>query len=240
MVEILRELQQLKAQVADRDRELTELRASVSSDAPRTRQVRNTAPIANQQLKLELRSFSGERSEWHSWSRIHRAHTRSLGCDNAFSESSDRDIKVGRIDFDASGFSNETIEQAHMAWRSLISTCKGIAFDIVERAESPSKAWSALVEYYEPKCSGDMRRLRQEFSNLKMTAGEEPAKFIIKIDRLARELELHGEHTPESMIISTILNGLTKDYEEVKDMLDSEEAPSRKRLERVFLEDTLA
>ena len=104
-------------------------------------------------------NFSGEHDKWRSWSKIHRAHSRSLGYDEAFDVSPQDAVRVGADDFDKSSIPAERIYKADAAWRSLITTCQGIALDLVLQTESPSEAWTALKAHYETNTQDKRRYL---------------------------------------------------------------------------------
>ena len=47
-------------------------------------------------------------------------------------------------------------------WVSLITNCKGVAFEIVQGADSPSQAWRQLVQHYRASGVKEWRRLALE------------------------------------------------------------------------------
>ena len=69
-------------------------------------------------------------------------------CVDALRAKGDNDIKIGAGVFDKDVYDPEKLRAAHQAWVSLITTHKGIAFEIVQGTESPGKAWLRLVQHY--------------------------------------------------------------------------------------------
>lgn len=65
--------------------------------------------------------------------------TRSLGYDEIFGVPVEDAIKVGMAGFDSSELDQEKVHDADLAWRSLLTTCKGMTFEIVEKAQSPTQ-----------------------------------------------------------------------------------------------------
>ena len=73
-----------------------------------------------------------------------------MGCADALTANEDEAVKLGRIDFESNGVPAERLRKAKQVWVSLITSCKGVAFEIVSGSESPSvsEAWSQLVQHY--------------------------------------------------------------------------------------------
>ena len=82
------------------------------------------------------------------------------------------------------------LRQARQAWTSLIliTTCKGIARDLVKSAESPGGAWRQLNQHYRASGLMEKRHLAEEFNSMKMEIGEHPREFIMRVDSAAKEL----------------------------------------------------
>ena len=60
----------------------------------------------------------------------------------------------------------------------------------------------------------------REFNLLKMELGEDPKKFTMRVDRVARELRQVGKAVDEDDKNLTIFNGLTQDYAVERRMLE--------------------
>ena len=132
-------------------------------------------------LKIDSKEFSGEPENWKIWSRVHQAQISALGCAEALSEKYDHDIKIGSGDFGRSSVDPERLRTAHQAWVSLITTCEGVAFDIVQGADSPGEAWRKLVQYYKER-----RRHTVDFYMMDTELGEHPRKYLLGVDQMYR------------------------------------------------------
>lgn len=60
-----------------------------------------------------------------------------------------RPSTLDRLDRTLQPWTQGTVNHADVVCRSLISACKGIEFDRVQRAQSPSEAWKTLSPNYE-------------------------------------------------------------------------------------------
>ena len=100
-----------------------------------------------------------------------------------------QDVKVGADNFDGSQIHPETLRKAKQVWVSLITNCKGVAFEIVQGADSPSQAWRYLVQHYRASGVKEWRRLALDFYSMKMELGEYPRQFCLRVDRLVKEME---------------------------------------------------
>ena len=127
-----------------------------------------------------------------SWSKAHRVQTRPLGCYAAFDDLENKDIKTGSVEFDHSDINRRKFQEANCAWRSLVTTSKGVAFDIVKRADSPSDARRQLTAYYQVECVCEQRRLQREFGSLK-EPGDDPKKFTLKVDKTGLSQRWSGQ-----------------------------------------------
>ena len=186
-------------------------------------------------VAANLINFSGERSSWRGWSKIHRAQTRVMGCDEAFNEQPGQALRVGADDFDRSKIPAERLQKAEQAWRSLVTTCQGVALDLVVEAQSPGEAWAALTAYYDTGTQGKRRRLRQELHDTTMKPRENPAEFTQRVDQIVHELRHLGANVDEEEVTSVILKGLTDEYQDAKKLLlDAEEELTRTNIERVL------
>ena len=122
-------------------------------------------------LKIDFKEFSNEPEDWNTWSRVHQAQLSALGCAEALSAKDDHDIKIWSDDFDSSSVDSERLRTAHQASVWLITTCEGVAFDNVQRAESPGEAWRRLVQHYRASGLKEWRRLTVDFYTMKMEGG---------------------------------------------------------------------
>ena len=83
----------------------------------------------------------------------------ALGCDDVLTTPATQDVKVGAENFDGSQVHLEMLRKAKQVWVSLITNCKGVAFEIVQGADSPSQAWRQLVKHYRASGVKEWQRL---------------------------------------------------------------------------------
>ena len=144
-------------------------------------------------------------------------------------------LRVGADDFDRSKIPAERLQKAEQAWRSLVTTCQGVALDLVVEAQSPGEAWAALTAYYDTGTQGKRRRLRQELHDTSMKLRENPAEFTQRVDQIVHELRHLGANVDEEEVTSVILKGLTDEYQDARKLLlDAEEELTRTNIERVL------
>ena len=187
-------------------------------------------------LKIDFKEFSGESEDWNTWSRVHYAQLSALGCAAALTAQGDDDLKIGRSDFTDDEADPEQLRTAHQAWVSLITTCKGVAFDIVQGAESPGAAWSGLMQHYRASGLKERRRLTVDFYTMKMELGEHPRKFLLRVDQMVKELERVDRPVDSKDIDIVILSGLTPQYDaEVRMLESSADWPTRDWIERAVI-----
>ena len=101
-----------------------------------------------------------------------------LGCVDALTETRGEETKFNHTDFDRSNIDPERLHKAQQEWVSLVTSCEGVAFDIVNGVESPSEAWAKLVQHYRASGLKERRRLTIEFYTMEMELGEYPRKLL--------------------------------------------------------------
>lgn len=82
-------------------------------------------------LKTDFMEFTGEPEEWNTWSGVLQAQLCAFGRADALTAKDDDHKKIGSSEFKSSGVDPKQLRAVHQAWVSLITTCKGVAFDIV-------------------------------------------------------------------------------------------------------------
>ena len=106
----------------------------------------------------DLKEFSREPDDWTTWSKFHWAQLSALGCADALTETAGDVTEVNRDDFDRGSVEPDRLRKAQQAWVSLVTSCKGVAFDIVNMEESASEAWVKLVQHYQASGLKERRR----------------------------------------------------------------------------------
>ena len=143
-------------------------------------------------MRIDFEKFSGEPEDWNAWSKVYMAQISALGCEDVLTTPAVQDVKVGADNFDGRQVNPETLRKAKQVWVSLITNCKGVAFEIVQGADSPSQAWRQLVQHYRASGVKEWRRLALDFYSMKMELGEHPKQFFLRVDRLVKEMERVG------------------------------------------------
>ena len=137
-------------------------------------------------MKIYFEKFSGEPEDWNAWSKIFMAQISVLGCEDVLTTPAALDVKVGAENFDGSQVHPETLRKDKQVWVSLITNCKGVAFEIVQGADSSSQAWRQLVQHYRASGAKQWRRLTLDFFSMKMELGEHPRQFFLRVQCLKR------------------------------------------------------
>ena len=129
------------------------------------------------------------------------------------------ETKVNRDDFDR-GRADPDRSRKAQAWVSLVTSCKGVAFDTLSAEESAREAWAKLVQHYQDSGLKERRRLTFDFY-MKMELGEHPRKFLLCVDQMVKELERVDWAVDQKDIDNVLLSGLTPQYDAEVRMLES-------------------
>ena len=165
-------------------------------------------------MRIDSEKFSGEPEDWNAWSKVYMAQISALGCKDVLTTPAAQDVKVGADNFDGSQVNPETLRKAKQVWVSLITNCKGVAFEIVQGADSPSQAWRQLVQHYRASVGvKELRRLALDFYSIKPELGEHPRQFFLRVDRLVKEMERVGRPTLEKDIDIVLLTEPSSQYD---------------------------
>ena len=179
-------------------------------------------------IKIDFKEFSGEPEDWTMLSKVHQAQLSALGCADARTKTAGNETKVNRDDFDRGSVDPDQLHKAQQAWVSLVTSCKGVAFDIVNAGESASEAWVKLVQHYQASGLRERRRLTIDFFMTKMELGEHPQKFLLRVDQMLKELERVDRPVDPKDSDIVMLSGLTPQYDaEVRMLESSSDWPTR-------------
>ena len=108
--------------------------------------------------------------------------------------------------------------------------------EIVQSTDSSSAAWRELLQRYRVCGLKEKSGLMREFNSLKMKLGEDPKKFTMRADRVARELQRVGKAVDEDGKKLAILNGHTQEYAVERRILEEgDNEPIRVHIEKVIL-----
>ena len=201
---------------------ILERRAGQTPTATRST-IRKSPPI-----KIDFKKFSREPEDWTTWFKVHRAQLSALGCADALTETAGDKTKVNRDDFDRGSVDPDRLHKAQKAWVSLATSCKGVAFDIVNAEEPASEAWAKLVQHYQASGLKERQRLTVDFYLTKMELGEHPRKFLLCVDQMVKKLERVDRPVDPRDIDIVILSRLTPQYDaEVRMLESSSDWPTR-------------
>ena len=235
MLQMMKQMQEQQLAADERQRQfmaaiLEDRRADETLAATRST-IEKSPPI-----KIDFKELSGEPEDWTTWSKVHRAQLSPLGCADALMETVGDETKVSREDFDRSSIDPDQLHKAQQAWVSLVTSCKGVTFDIANAEESTSEAWAKLVQHYQASGLKERRCLTIDFCMMKIELGEHPRKFLLRADQMVRELERVGRPVDPKDIDIVILSGLTPQYDaEVRMLESSSDWPTREWIERAVI-----
>ena len=183
-------------------------------------------------IKIDFKEFSGEPEDWTTWSEVHRAQLSAFGCADTLTETAGDETKVNHDDFDRGSVDPDQLHKAQQAWVSLVTSCKGVAFDIVNAEESDSEAWAKLVQHCQASGLKESRRLTINLYMTKMELGEHPRKFLLRVHQMVKELERVDRPVDPKDIDIVILSGLTPQYDaEIRMIQSSSDWPTREWIE---------
>ena len=185
---VAQEMMQEQQRAAD-ERQRQFMAAILDRKADQTPAVTRSTIEKSPLIKIDSKEFSGEPEDWTTWSKVHRAQLSALGCADALTETAGDETKVNRDDFGRGSVDPDQLHKAQQAWVSLVASCKGVAFDVVNAEESASEAWAKLVQHYQASGLKEPRRLTIDSYMMKMELGEHPRKFLLRVDQMVKELE---------------------------------------------------
>ena len=94
----------------------------------------------------------------------------------------------------AAGHTREQYDDALNAWYALKQSAKSpVVKGIINRAGSPSEAWTALDETFAPRSSGVIDELLDELHDASLRPGENPCLLLERMEDTAARLALMGE-----------------------------------------------
>ena len=162
------EIMQKQQRAAD-ERQRQFVAAILDRRAHQTTAVTRSTMEKSPPIKIDFKEFSAEPEDWTTWFKVHRAQLSALGCADALTETAGDETKVNRDDFDRGSVDPDQLHQAQQALVSLVTSCKGVAFDIVNTEESASEAWAKLVQHYQANGFKERRRLTIDLNMMKMS-----------------------------------------------------------------------
>ena len=231
MLQMMKQMQE--QQLAADERQQQFMAAILERRADQTPAATRSTIEKSPPSKIDFKEFSGEPEDWTTWSKVHRAQLSAPGCADVLTETTGSETKVNRDDLDRSSVVPDRLHKAQQAWVSLITSCKGVTFDIVNAEESASEACTKLVQVYQASGVKERRRITIDFYMMKMELGEHPRKFLLRADQMVKELERVDRPMDPKDIDIVILSGLTPQYDAEVRMLESpSDWPTREWIKR--------
>ena len=138
-------------------------------------------------IKFDVPAFEGDSTaSWLTWSQRVLYQSRASGFEDELTAAEGDGLSVGADVFDGSNVDPVRLRNAHVAWMTLINSCRGMALEIVQRSNAPNDAWRSLESHYRAKGTREILRLPHEIGKT-MEPGGDPFKFMMEIDRLAAD-----------------------------------------------------
>ena len=164
-------------------------------------------------------------ASWLTWSQRVLYQARASGFEDELTAAERDRLSVGADAFDSSNVDHVRLRNAHVAWMTLINSCRGMALEIVQRSNAPNDAWRNLESHYREKGTREILRLSHEINGKKMEPGGDPFTFMMEIDRLAADLHRLGYKSVTELRKSVIIvSGLSADFEMESRMLENNPA----------------
>ena len=168
-------------------------------------------------MKFDVPAFEGgSTASWLTWSQRVLYQARASSFENELTATEGDGLSVGDDVFDSSNVDSVRLRNTHVAWMTLINSCSGMAFEIVQRSNAPNDAWRNLEIHYRAKGTRELFRLSHEINRKTMEPGGDPFKFMMEVDRLAADLHRLGDKSvTELRKCVIIVSGLSVDFENV-------------------------
>ena len=138
MLQMMKQMQEQQLTAAERQRQF--MTAILDRRADQTPAATRSTIEKSPPIKIGFKKFSGEPEDWTTWSKVQRAQLSALGYADALTETAGDETKVNRDDFDRGSIVAVQLQKTQQAWVSLVTSCTGVAFDIVNAEESAGEA----------------------------------------------------------------------------------------------------
>ena len=73
---------------------------------------------------------------------------RATGFEDELTAAEGDVLSIGADRFDSSNVDPVRLQNAHVAWMTLINSCSGMALEIMQRSNAPNDAWRNLELHY--------------------------------------------------------------------------------------------
>lgn len=165
----------------------------VKSTTPTMYATRHPSTTISARLKAGFDIFSGTPKHRNDWPQVYQARRSALGYVDALKAEEGREVSLARPDIHENSADPDTLQNARQVLCTLITSCQGMAAEIVQPVESPSEASSRLVRHYHASGLKERRRLTVEVYTMKMNFGEHLRKLLLRLDRIVKDLKYVGQ-----------------------------------------------
>ena len=205
----------------------------------------STAESTESSIRVIL--FSGKKAEWETWSEKFQAKAMRRGYQDLLTgkmaipkstevlDEKKEPEKVKARELNGIGFSDlilsmDTEQPAGLVAFKLVKKSKSKDYE----AGNIATSWANLKRKYAPKTAPTKISVENEYTKMKMKAGEDPDIFITSMEFLVERLEELGKSVSEEDLIIRILNSLPEGYEiEISQLEEKMGSQSQPTLEDV-------
>ena len=144
-------------------------------------------------IKFDVPAFEDDSTaRWLTWSQRVLYQARASGFEDELTAAEGDKLSIGADVIDSSNVDPVRLQNAHVAWMTLVHSCSGMALEIVQCSNAPNDAWRNLESHYGAKGTREILRLSREINGKTMEPGSDPFKSMMVIDRLAADLHRFG------------------------------------------------
>ena len=140
-------------------------------------------------IKFDMPGFEGDSAaSWLTWIQKVLYQARACGFEGELTAAEGEGLSVEAGVFYRRNVDPVRLRNAHLAWMTLIKSCRGMPFKIMQRSEAPNNAWRHVKSHYRLKGTRKILRLSHEIVGKTMEPGGYLFKFMMEIDMLAADL----------------------------------------------------
>lgn len=180
--------------------------------------------------------FDGSETKFPAWKNSFVMHAKQCGLLDAFTSLEDipiADIGVDLTPMVGLGYTVSEVKKAQAAWWHLYECVTSDSVKaMIHNAGSASKAWRDLNDHFLPLSDAQINLYEHKLSNLKMKHGEDPHAFFSQIKEILGVLLMLGVQKEDRVVVSILLNGLTRDYNNVRENMKIHFPRNREAIEK--------
>ena len=126
-------------------------------------------------IKFDVPVFEGDSvASWMMWSQRVVYQARAFGFEAELTAAEEEGLSVRADVFGRCNVDSVRLRNEHIAWITLINSCRGMTLEIVQRSVAPNDAWRNLESYYKAKGAREILRLSHEVNGRTMQPGKDP------------------------------------------------------------------